>query len=49
MLSRGAGDPYSGCIDNIVCKGFKIKDVFVEDKEFRLSDHRILGATLIMR
>lgn len=40
---------WTGCLDNIVCKGFKPTKVFIEDKEWKLSDHRILGATLIMQ
>ena len=33
-------------LDNIVMKGFCIKNVFVDDVEFKLSDHTILGCEL---
>ena len=33
-------------LDNIVAKGFRIKDVFTDDNEFLLSDHKILGCII---
>ncbi len=36
-------------LDNIVVKGFEVCDVSLDDKDCRLSDHRILGCTLKMK
>ena len=33
-------------LDNIVVKGFAVGDVFLDDTDCRLSDHRIIGCTL---
>ena len=36
-------------LDNVVVKGFNIKNLFSADDERRLSDHRIVGCVLEMR
>ena len=36
-------------LDNIIVKGFDIKDVSLDDKDLALSDHRILRCTLNMK
>ena len=36
-------------LDNVVVKGFDVKDLFSADDERRLSDHRIVGCVLEMR
>ena len=38
-----------GLLDNVVAKGFAVKDLFSADDERRLSDHRIVGCVLEMR
>ena len=35
-------------LDNVVVKGFDVKDLFSADDERRLSDHRIVGCVLEM-
>ncbi len=35
-------------LDNIIAKGFRLHGVFLEDKDLRLSDHRILGCVAEM-
>lgn len=37
------------CLDNIVAKGFRVRDVYLADKDYLLSDHRIIGCTLEMK
>ena len=36
-------------LDNVVVKGFDVKDLFSADDERRLSDHRIVGCVIEMR
>ena len=36
-------------LDNVVVKGFDVKELFAADNERRLSDHRIVGCVLEMR
>ena len=36
-------------LDNVVVKGFDVKDLFSADDQLRLSDHRIVGCVLEMR
>lgn len=36
-------------LDNVVVKGFDVKDLFSADDERRLSDHRIVGCNLVMK
>ena len=36
-------------LDNVVVKGFDVKDLFPADDERRLSDHRIVGCVIEMR
>ena len=42
------GGRYS-VLDNVVVKGFDVKELFAADNERRLSDHRIIGCVLEMR
>ena len=36
-------------LDNVIVKGFRVKDVALDDMDFALSDHRIVVATLEMK
>ena len=36
-------------LDNVIVKGFRVKDVALDDMDFVLSDHRILVSTLEMK
>ena len=36
-------------LDNVIVRGFRVKDVALDDVDFALSDHRILVATLEMK
>ena len=36
-------------LDNVVVKGFKVKELFAADNERKLSDHRIVGCVLEMQ
>ena len=40
---------FSSVLDNVVVKGFDVKELFAADNERRLSDHRIVGCVLEMR
>ncbi len=35
-------------LDNVIAKGFRLSGVFLDDKDLRLSDHRILGCVAEM-
>ncbi|MBP5510552.1 MAG: endonuclease/exonuclease/phosphatase family protein [Kiritimatiellae bacterium] len=44
-----ANDGRYAVLDNIVVKGFNVKELFAADNERRLSDHRIVGCLLEMQ
>ena len=44
-----ANDGRYSVLDNVVVKGFDVKELFAADEECRLSDHRIVGCILEMR
>ena len=43
-----ANDGRYAVLDNVVVKGFDVKELFAADNERRLSDHRIVGCVLEM-
>ena len=44
-----ANDGRYAVLDNVVVKGFDVKELFAADNERRLSDHRIVGCVLEMK
>ena len=44
-----ANDGRYAVLDNVVVKGFDVKELFAADDERRLSDHRIVGCVLEMK